>query len=140
MYDKAGADKKTDDYAKSTPIINFLKRMQLEKLGPGQYNYELSTLSGPSCHFPSSKRFSRYQSPILRPQLTFDDPKRRQEIFDENKDVTKYSPAKRLKLLREKAAIESAKNLNIKEKKQEMYKTQKSERIMKIKDKEKKYE
>lgn len=129
----------------SNELLNSnLKNMQsfsAARLGPGRYNYNLSTLSGPSFHFSSMTRFPIIEkSPSKLSLVSTNDSQRKLEIFNENKEMGKYLPTTRLKVLKEKAQIESAKILECKEKKNLLYMQRKIEKISKLQNKKRKFE
>ncbi|CAG9317562.1 unnamed protein product [Blepharisma stoltei] len=140
LQDNENSQGSPTNVTKATTFLHILKTMQKFKLGPGQYYYDLSTLGGPSFHFSSEKRWPKIDHLISRPRLNFDDAKRRQEIYHDNKNVRKYSPNERMKAIKKKASLEAAKIVGIKEKKQMIYNTTKSERLLRLKDKERRYE
>ncbi|CAG9335512.1 unnamed protein product [Blepharisma stoltei] len=135
----------TDSFRSSSVQLLFantysMKTIASSKLGPGHYHYDLNTFNGPSFHFSTIARFSNNLTQTLVPKLNFSDLDKNQEILNENKDMKKHLPSERIRHLRDKAKSDSAKILEIKEKKQMIYTKNKLEKLLKLQSKERRYE
>mmetsp|Transcript_29202 Transcript_29202/g.28942 ORF Transcript_29202/g.28942 Transcript_29202/m.28942 type:complete len:162 (-) Transcript_29202:769-1254(-) len=111
------------------------------KLGPGYYNVSLSTLGGQSFQFSTTSRFKRNEQ--FSPPLEIDEMEQRrriQAILLENKEMEKYLPDNKEKIIKLKSQIENTKILEAKKKKELLIFQKRIDTQLKLDAKQRKFE